>query len=765
MALAYDNVGESHERSAKRTERSSDVDALGSHDGHTYGNTTIKTSDMVIMGNYVQHLDQDSGHSRVIAGEDKYNILLKSLLFDRIDFRVNNVRKALFSTCEWLFSHPQFQMWSGDSTPNEHNGFLWIKGKPGCGKSTLMKAALEWARKRKTKDCVRQTIVPYFFNARASALLEKSSLGLYRTVVHHLLSSCCQLRTLFMERFTLKDPGQSGDNWTVEELQEFLYDIVESDESSGLCLFIDALDEAEFEDDVRQMISFLIQLSDRALALGGSCKIQICLSSRHYPHISIGRGLSLVVEDQPGQRRGIETYITKRLTCLDGPEKDDLLVKILNKSARVFLWVVLVVEMLNKLDDYGAPLSDMTARLETIPAGLNELFREILMKSDYGIETSILFFQWTLFRMRPLEPAELFIAMEYSRSPSNPTWVLPAEVSVPPPDRLARYILNCSRGLVEFVEVAPRKPPVIQFIHETVREFLISKNGLASIVPALTTNLVGISHVILRIACLRCISANGIPSGYKYYHEATPDDNIFYWEEYRSGMCQTLPFLGYAVAHLFDHAEQAQQHNISQQAFLETQIDEDGRWLGPHLLWWNVLKQYQIEKVKSGVTLLYFIVERQHSSLVPVLLSASNTANTVCGRFGNALQAASVLDDTEVVQMLLEKGADVNAQGGHYGNALQAASILGHTQVVQILLKKGADVNAQVRHDGNALQAASLQGHTQVVQILLEKGADVNAQGGYYGNALRVASLQGHTQVVQMLLEKGAGISTLRSFR
>ncbi|SLM38546.1 vegetative incompatibility protein het-e-1 [Lasallia pustulata] len=63
--------------------------------------------------------------------------------------------------------------------------------------------------------------------------------------------------------------------------------------------------------------------------------------------------------------------------------------------------------------------------------------------------------------------------------------------------------------------------------------------------------------------------------------------------------------------------------------------------------------------------------------------------------YGNALQAASLTDHDQVVQMLLDKGADVNAQGGMYGNALQAASSRDHDQVVQMLLDKGADVNAQ----------------------------------------------------------------------
>jgi ankyrin repeat protein len=57
--------------------------------------------------------------------------------------------------------------------------------------------------------------------------------------------------------------------------------------------------------------------------------------------------------------------------------------------------------------------------------------------------------------------------------------------------------------------------------------------------------------------------------------------------------------------------------------------------------------------------------------------------------------------------MLIEKGPDVNAQGGIYGNALQAASLKGNDEIVEMLIEKGADVNAQGGIFDNALQAAS----------------------------------------------------------
>ena len=776
-------------RPAKRARTSYQTNFSGPEDSALHGNTV--GSHMESTSGHIQQSSQVSRDVSAKISKERYETLVRSLLFERIDFRVNNVMKAMSSTCRWLFCHPYFQTWDESGSSAEHSGFLWIKGKPGCGKSTLMKALLRWAQKRKSRGRGLQTVVPYFFNARASASLEKSSLGLYRTVVHHLLSSCPQLGTLFAEKFALKDSEQLGKEWTVEELQDFLFDAVESNEYFGLCLLVDALDEAEYEDDVRHMIRFLVQLSDRASGPNSSCNLRICFSSRHYPHITITKGLSLVVEDQPEHGQDIDHYITSELTCHDGNEKDELRAEILNKSAGIFLWVVLVVQILNKLDDRGVSLPAMKTRLRSLPTNLKELFRDILMKSDVEIETSVRFFQWTLFCMRPLHPAEIFVAMQYSESPDDQRRPFQGGVSVPDRERLNRFILNCSRGLAEVVEVGRSQAAAVQFIHETVREFLVEENGLAMISLALAPNVLGISHQVLRIACFRCVSTNVIPEEYERYcgsgHKTNASLDVF-----RSTMQKALPFLDYAIEYLLKHAEQAQKNNISQQNFLKSQIDANGLWLDQHRLWWNVLERYTTRKVKHDVTLIYFVAERKYSHLLTTLLNITGANHTPCGKYGSALQVSSYNGSEDIVKTLLDKGADVNARGGYYGDAIHAAFEGGNAKIMQILLEKGTDintpedecnnllyqalqrgredvvrmllarganVNAQRGFYGNALQAASALGRDTVVQMLLDQGADVNAQGGHFGNALQAASAVGRDTVVQMLLDQGADVN------
>jgi hypothetical protein len=66
---------------------------------------------------------------------------------------------------------------------------FWIKGKPGSGKSTLMKCVLEHIR-RQPGAC---TIASFFFNARGEPF-ERSIEGCYRTLLHQLLTHVPKLR-------------------------------------------------------------------------------------------------------------------------------------------------------------------------------------------------------------------------------------------------------------------------------------------------------------------------------------------------------------------------------------------------------------------------------------------------------------------------------------------------------------------------------------------------------------------------------------------
>ena len=267
------------------------------------GNRATQTGDKII-----HSYDHDHDGDQL-----RHEILLESLTFDRMDARLRNVTRATPKTCDWLFCHKDFKAWLQDNRLAEHRGFFWLKGKPGSGKSTMMKNALDLAKKRRSKNTI---ILSYFFNARAPSALEKSCLGLYRSLVHQILRNIPKSQSTFFDKFLSKERNGRVDEWTQEELQDFLIDVVKTIDAP-LKLFIDALDEGD-ENDVRKMIHFLQELGRHSES--SFMRPRICLSSRHYPHISIEGALSLTIEHQPEHQQDIGKYVQQNFVSEDTPQ-------------------------------------------------------------------------------------------------------------------------------------------------------------------------------------------------------------------------------------------------------------------------------------------------------------------------------------------------------------------------------------------------------------------------------------------------------------
>ncbi|KAK5940975.1 hypothetical protein PMZ80_006252 [Knufia obscura] len=360
----------------------------GQNDGRVYNGTVVDGYGVVQQGDNHGTIQVNNYHTLAKPTKEEeekrlFEILLGSLAKDLdMDARLRNVKIAMNQTCQWLFRHKHFRTWSSQDPLEEYNPFLRITGKPGCGKSTLMKTALTYVDEQWDQSWCT---VSYFFNARATEELEKSSLGLYRSLVHQIVSKNSQLETGFRQAFRSKVKSDVVTAWAETELQNYLIDILRSDESLRLCLFIDALDEGS-EDDVRDLVAFCEEL----------------------------------------------------VACAKEPQE----------AIRIYM--------------------------------------------------------------------------------------------------VDKYILDRSRGLLEVSGFT------IQFIHETVREFLIDSQGLCRIDASLASNISGSSHELLKLGCLNYISACNIPDSFKDY--GTVSHNV---QELRmvptevESVGYKFPFMEYACGNIF----------------------------------------------------------------------------------------------------------------------------------------------------------------------------------------------------------------------
>ncbi|KAK6542336.1 hypothetical protein TWF694_006295 [Orbilia ellipsospora] len=699
--------------------------------------------------------------------EDPHKPCLESLCFESIDSRFHDIAEAHAETCSWLFENPQFRKWKNGDNVRDYNGVLWIKGKPGAGKSTLMKHALIYCRES-FSGC---NIAAYFFNARGS-LLDKCTTGMLRSLLYQLLErdpqSCDRFMPLFLDK---RKKHAGGWEWHPGELKSFFVELV-SYCSSPVVLFVDALDECD-EAEVRAVVSFLETLALVSTKSGTSLKI--CLSSRHYPAIAMAKMLELVVEQQDEHNQDITIYVKDKLRIQD----KDIVKETLLKADGIFLWVILVTEILNQAFDEGR-ITLVRERLSQIPGDLDEVFRTLLAKDNQYQDETVLMFQIVLFSRRhlTLTPASLYYAV---LAGTNPGGLRRWDQTVITHQTIDRYITSTSRGLIE-VRRFKYKDDEVQFIHQTVTDFLLRNRRLQTLDPTLAPDAVGASHERIVRCCLSYLDMQdlNIPSpGY--------EPEIVLRQEY--------PFLEYTVNYIFFHIENTGFTDTSQCLSL-SELRRNTHLLEKLQTFHDIFTWDKSLHYGAGPNILYALVLDDRLKLAKkFLIDYHEYNNTPGGYYGNPLQAAIYhlrYKDPEdligFIKLALSTGADINSQGGLYGTALRAALVVfnkshqdkGKLKMIRTLLAAGADVNERSGASSNetvlytqvkaspGLDSFPACPGLEILEMLLEAGADVNAQCGHYGNALQAAfahlpQLKGIAEakmaLIEMLLKAGANVN------
>ncbi|KAH7141002.1 hypothetical protein EDB81DRAFT_588597, partial [Dactylonectria macrodidyma] len=537
--------------------------------------------------------------------------LLRLLYFDQIDARLWSLRKAQAKTCKWLLTTPQYQQWINSEKllqangPNS-SGFFWIKGKPGTGKSVMMKFL--FAEAKRTLRSTKKLLISFFFNARGSEL-ERSTLGLYRSLLLQLFNAAPETKSTLGHLGSLGSQAIKRSGWNHEVLKETFALALDRLQGGRLCCYIDALDECP-EDDIRDMISFFEDLGTRER----SSYFQVCFSSRHYPEIGIKTTLQLVLENEQDHTEDIRLYIDSQLNIGNSLQAEEIKAEILRKSSSIFLWAFLVIPMLNKEYDRGR-IKGLKRRLNEIPIGLHDLFIDILKRDCKNMEELCLCVQLILFAKRPLKPEELRAAATLVTEDE------PEEAGSVTPEELRKFILDASKGLAE---ITKSKKPTVQFIHESVRDFLLREGGMKNL-PMVGENVEGQSHNSLAKACTLQLKA-------WYENQATQEPVTN--SETGGELATTFPFLEYATLHILYHANSAERFSISQSEFIQT--FQFQKWKEVH----RRFERFKTRQYGDDIDMLYVLAEVGAESLIKTHPMRSQHFQIVGGRFQLPLIAA-----------------------------------------------------------------------------------------------------------------------------
>ncbi|KAJ4004498.1 hypothetical protein NW752_011594 [Fusarium irregulare] len=723
--------------------------------------------------------DREAGHvlstteERPSGSTERHDQLLESLNFEAIDARKTTIKAAHSKTCHWFLKHEDYLAWKDPAKVSEHHGFLWIRGKPGAGKSTIMKFIYLQTRKKDKKNQV--LTASFFFNARGETL-ERTISGMYRSLLLQLFKGFPDLQCVLDDTDIL--PENQITCPSLNCLKDLLRSAVLKLGQRSFTCFIDALDECD-EQQVMDLVSFFEDVAETCTE--NDINLRICFSSRHYPYIDIERGMRLTVENQEGHAADLESYIKSNLRIKDPALVAQLQERMLVKASGVFLWVVLVVDVLN--DENRRGRLNLRNRLEQVPNGLSELFKDILRRDKANAEELQLCLLWILLSKRPLKPAEYYHALWSGLSLHKL-----ADIEMPSLDMedatecFYKSVISSSKGLAEITKA---KQPTVQFIHESVRDFLIKDKGLAEIWPDFMLDWESFGHDKLKRVCysyLRLCVLNK--------EKILKDQDC--WDKLDIG--KEYPFIGYASQHVLHHADSAAS-TYCQEEFLRD--FPTSNWIAIV----NKFEKYKVRRYTREAALFYTLADRGYSSLIRGRLKSDPSIINLRyegERYVYALIAAMAKGHKDSVLALLglssplHNGVDTLEgmtssidSSGKGESPLTWACEHGYLGVAKILVQRGApadsrrewtllmyavkggcyetakwlisigeDIRATTRSD-SVLSLAVETGHTEIVKLLIDQGIEPDSTNPFGIPLLSAALLNGQMALVRLLLELG----------
>ncbi|KAF4442818.1 hypothetical protein F53441_11646 [Fusarium austroafricanum] len=428
----------------------------------------------------------------------RHRNLLNSLLFPTIKQRQSAIMERHQATFNWVFSENKtgFCEWLETG-----NGFFWVKGKAGSGKSTLMKylATHDQTQSRLQVWGEGRRVVKanhFFWNAGTS--IQKSVTGLFQTILYQVIKICPELIDVVSNcrkdasDFALAEP------WDDKELR-LAFQSLSSQQALSVkfCLFIDGLDE--YTAGGQRYTGTFEELLDPLRILVSSGSIKICVSSR--PWNVFDNEFSklkwqLQLEDLT--RKDIRDYVKEKLgvdpvfqgLCKTDHRCSEIPDIIVQRAQGVFLWVFLVVSSLRRGLHNDDNYYNLVSRLNELPDDLEAYFRHMLetIEDVYWESTSRIF--RTVIAAEQSLPLLIFHFLDQELDDTDYAITMKTR-SFSTEDqreicRRSKARLNARCRDLLYVAVIAQQPGVLKyqvgFLHRTVRDFFMDTGVINDIV-------------------------------------------------------------------------------------------------------------------------------------------------------------------------------------------------------------------------------------------------------------------------------------------
>lgn len=334
--------------------------------------------------------------------------ILDHLSYPAMPQRYEQVIEAHPTTFEWAFKELPVGSNRWDNLAKwlkTGNGVYWVSGKPGSGKSTLMKHIYDdsrtrfylkqWAQMGESTDV--PLLIGTFFFWTSGSLEQRSQIGMLRAVLFQILDQKPELLPVVFPALWAKQYEQrlSGgratwaETWTLRTLMAgFQRLIAQQAVPVKIFFLIDGLDEFDGDHEV------LAELFNEVVKTSNSEQsnwIKCCVSSRPWVVFKENFEGCPTLQLQDLTANDIKTFVNEktfanspfRLLAKKEPQAtSELIQEIVEKAEGVFLWVhVVVLDLLRGIRKRDT-IPDLWRRLEALPNDLDSLYRHIVSQIE-----------------------------------------------------------------------------------------------------------------------------------------------------------------------------------------------------------------------------------------------------------------------------------------------------------------------------------------------------------------------------------------------
>lgn len=376
-------------------------------------------------------------------------------------------RQTLQGTGQWLLQDPIYAKWLQDSS----SSLLWLHGKPGSGKSTLISIVIEDAIRRFKSG--QSPLPAYFYCSRTTAELQRSDPNAVMASILRQLSSPDKdmpLHQELVDKFKEHGEGFKSDGLMLQQSLELILHLTESHELTTI--IVDALDECDRKTREILLGAFATIVVESA----GLVKIfvssrddqDIVCTLREYPNLDISSNRNTADINTFVESETIR-LVQKQKLLRNSRAKAELQALIIGyvreHADGMFRWASLQLEALCalKLD------RDVRAKLGTNPPELEQLYDEVYneltsYEGNHGRSIINNTLKWLLCARRTLRADEFL-------------WALSVNLDVPFREISREHVLDLCHNLILYDESLD----VFRFAHLSVREFLEKRQDFQQI--------------------------------------------------------------------------------------------------------------------------------------------------------------------------------------------------------------------------------------------------------------------------------------------